>query len=165
MAAGRRTLDLSTQRKFITDFPTSHPFGTIVPMVSLQLLDYIRQQLAAGIPKEEISKSLIASSWQVSDINEAFASISPSPSTQVPVQNSVQPTVSSHKGMMPVVIVLFLLVGVGGAFAAYHYGIFTSPVATTVPQTSSQDNFNTKPTKLIDLSPYDLEKSKNSGQK
>ena len=107
-------------------------------MVSSQLLDYVRQQLAAGIPKEELSKSLITSGWQVSDINEAFASISPSPSTQMPVQNSVQHTVSSHKGMMAVVIVLLLLVGAGGVYAAYHYGLFTPPT-TSEPATSNTD--------------------------
>lgn len=51
-------------------------------MVSPQLLDYVRQQQAAGVPKEEIAKSLIASGWQVSDINEA---LSPNPTTTQPL--------------------------------------------------------------------------------
>ncbi len=41
-------------------------------MVSPQLLEYIRQQQAAGVAKEEIMKSLIAAGWQVSDVNEAL---------------------------------------------------------------------------------------------
>lgn len=105
-------------------------------MVSSQLLDYIRQQLAAGISKEEIIKSLVANNWQVADINEAFAAfpspqLTPPPVVQAPTQNFAQPVVSSHKGIWAVAVVFLLLIGAGGAFAAYQYGLFTSPVATT----------------------------------
>ena len=41
-------------------------------MINQQLLDYVRQQLATGVSKEEISKSLIAAGWQASDVNEAL---------------------------------------------------------------------------------------------
>ena len=107
-------------------------------MVSPQLLDYIRQQLAAGVSKEEISKALIANSWQVVDINEALAAfpspqlVTPPPVVQAPIQNPVQPAISrGHKGVWATVIVLLLLVGAGGAYAAYQYGLFTSPTITT----------------------------------
>lgn len=45
-------------------------------MTNQQLLDYVRQQLQAGISKEEIKKALLDSGWQESDIDEAFSSIS-----------------------------------------------------------------------------------------
>ncbi len=44
-------------------------------MINQQLLDYVRQQLAAGVSKEEISKSLIAAGWQASDVNEVLNQI------------------------------------------------------------------------------------------
>ncbi|MHB8660965.1 MAG: hypothetical protein ACYC75_03490 [Minisyncoccota bacterium] len=50
-------------------------------MVSSQLLDYARQQVAAGVSKEEIAKSLIAAGWQVSDVNEVMSQISTPPSS------------------------------------------------------------------------------------
>ena len=52
-------------------------------MINQQLLDYVRQQLAAGVSKEEISKSLIAAGWQASDVNEAL--------NQITVQRSSAP--------------------------------------------------------------------------
>ena len=36
------------------------------------LLDYIKQQLKSGVPREEIRNSLAANGWQVSDIEKAF---------------------------------------------------------------------------------------------
>ncbi|MFZ2500908.1 MAG: hypothetical protein WAW90_02890, partial [Minisyncoccia bacterium] len=57
-------------------------------MVSPQLLDYIRQSLATGASKEDISKALITTGWQVSDINEAFASIEGLPSVPQPMQSA-----------------------------------------------------------------------------
>lgn len=49
-------------------------------MINPQLLDYIRQQLAGGVSKEDTVKSLIANGWQVPDINEAFSSLEKAPS-------------------------------------------------------------------------------------
>src|SRR5579859_1347074 len=53
-------------------------------MIEPQLLDYIRQQTAAGIPKENIAKTLVANGWQVDVINEAFAALSGAPSSTFP---------------------------------------------------------------------------------
>lgn len=53
-------------------------------MINPQLLDYIRQQFAGGVSKEDTIKSLIANGWQVPDINEAFAIIEMVPSSPVP---------------------------------------------------------------------------------
>lgn len=41
-------------------------------MVNQQLLDYIKQQSQQGIKNDEIKKSLLASGWQGTDIEEAF---------------------------------------------------------------------------------------------
>lgn len=56
-------------------------------MVSQQLLDYVRQQSAAGVSKEEISKSLIAAGWQASDVHEALSQTIAQPSS-VPLSNT-----------------------------------------------------------------------------
>jgi competence protein ComGC len=42
-------------------------------MINQQLIDYIRQQIQRGIDKEQIKNSLIASGWQLQDIEEAFS--------------------------------------------------------------------------------------------
>lgn len=44
-------------------------------MITQQVLDYIRQQLATGISKEQIGQNLSTQGWSQQDINEAFASI------------------------------------------------------------------------------------------
>ncbi|MDP3697017.1 MAG: hypothetical protein Q8R55_03210 [Candidatus Taylorbacteria bacterium] len=41
-------------------------------MINQQLLDYVRQQLANGVGKEEIEKALATQGWNEQDINEAF---------------------------------------------------------------------------------------------
>ena len=74
-------------------------------MISSQLLDYVRQQLGAGVSKEEIVKSLITNGWQVSDINEAFASIAnPSfvPQPTQPVQPAAASILNGHGTLIPV---------------------------------------------------------------
>ncbi|MFI5260725.1 MAG: hypothetical protein ACHQU0_02955 [Candidatus Paceibacteria bacterium] len=40
-----------------------------------QLIEYIRQQVSVGVPKEDIVRSLIANGWEESDIHAAFASM------------------------------------------------------------------------------------------
>ena len=45
-------------------------------MVNIQLLDYIKQQIAQGLSKETIQHSLASSGgWTLSDINEAFSTL------------------------------------------------------------------------------------------
>jgi len=60
------------------------------------LLDYIKQQLKSGVPREEIRNSLAANGWQVSDIEKAFNSIISSAQISQPAVVSVQtwPTLS-----------------------------------------------------------------------
>lgn len=42
-------------------------------MVSLQLLNHVRQQLATGVSREDISKELVENGWNEADVHEAFA--------------------------------------------------------------------------------------------
>ncbi len=67
----------------LVSYPITQPLR-----VNQQLLDYVRQQLAAGVPREEIYKALLLLKWPSADIDEAFASaIIPSP----PVPSAAQP--------------------------------------------------------------------------
>lgn len=56
-------------------------------MINQQILDYIKQQLQQGVSREQIKSSLMANSWQETDINEAFALISNS--TPTPPQTTM----------------------------------------------------------------------------
>ena len=51
-------------------------------MINQQILDYIKQQLQQGIPKETISSNLLSQGWLQQDVNEAFS--------QATAQNIVQ---------------------------------------------------------------------------
>jgi hypothetical protein len=42
-------------------------------MATQQLLDYVRQQLAAGVPTEQVKNALKAQGWNEQDINEGIA--------------------------------------------------------------------------------------------
>lgn len=44
-------------------------------MVNQQLLDYLREQLKAGVSRENVKSSLLNVGWQESDINEAFETL------------------------------------------------------------------------------------------
>ncbi len=122
-------------------------------MVNQQLLDYIRQQLAAGVSKEEIIQSLITTGWQGQDINDAFAAIgsdiAPSPTSvaQPNVVSGVQQNNPSqtpletvaHKGSKPLILgilIVLILVIAGVVFAAPSIRktiqtIFSSSIAST----------------------------------
>ena len=68
---------------------------------------------------------------------------------QMPEQNFVQPvSSSSHKGRWAIIIILLLLIGVGSAFAAYHYGLFTLPMESTT--TSSAESTLESPVTTTD---------------
>jgi hypothetical protein len=44
-------------------------------MINQQLLEYVRAQRAAGLPKEAIIQALAAGGWTTQDVNEAFMAI------------------------------------------------------------------------------------------
>ncbi len=54
-------------------------------MINQQLLDYVRSQRSAGLPKEAIIQALGAGGWTAADVNEAWMAIdgvkTPPPST------------------------------------------------------------------------------------
>ena len=52
-------------------------------MVTQQLLDYIRQNLAAALVRADIEKALLASGWAVQDITDGFTAIE-HPGSMVP---------------------------------------------------------------------------------
>ncbi len=104
--------------------------ATIVLMVSPQLLDYIRQQLATGVSKEEIIQALVTTGWQGQDINDAFSTIgtqsAPPQIQETPVATIVQSTVTQNDSphgrkrwpIILITIVILLLVSGGVVLAA-----------------------------------------------
>lgn len=113
-------LDLATSVGLLKN--GCYNFGMITP----QLLDYIRQQLATGVSKDEIKKALTTQGWNEQDIREAFSLINTS-STLVP---AIPPTGKVHTTLVVqpnnkkkslviagIVTILFLL----GAAASYVY--------------------------------------------
>jgi hypothetical protein len=44
-------------------------------MITPQILDYVRQQLVAGVSREQILQNLSTQGWSQQDINEAFAAV------------------------------------------------------------------------------------------
>lgn len=119
-------------------------------MITPELQTYIRQQLGAGITKDVIKQNLFTQGWNAQDLDEAFVSIEnvQFPKAFIP---PLQPIPRGHKGKWAIVIFIFLLIIAGGAFAAYHYGLFnkflTSPTTTTLPvvtTTKPVSNTNTE---------------------
>lgn len=112
-------------------------------MSTPELIAYIRQQLKMGTAKDSIKQTLSALGWAEGDLNDAFSEIEPAPiapvdapvasvETPVVVQELAQSTAPAegHKGVWAVLIVFLVLLGAGGAYAAYQYDLFSSP---TVP--------------------------------
>jgi len=98
-------------------------------MVNQQLLDYVRQQLAAGVAKPSLIQALAGQGWNAQDISEAFAAIEgahpiPAPTpAPIPTPSSVQPSV-----MQPIAV------AVGGEKHTSGAGkrLFTSIIDTIV---------------------------------
>ena len=65
-------------------------------MVTQQLLDYIRQNLANGLARADIEKALLAAGWIAQDVTDGFTAIEP-PGVVVPppVISAPAPQVSS----------------------------------------------------------------------
>ncbi|MHB8660964.1 MAG: WD40/YVTN/BNR-like repeat-containing protein [Minisyncoccota bacterium] len=99
-------------------------------MVTPQLLDYIRQQLVAGVSKEEIIQSLITTGWQGQDINDAFSTIgtqSALPQIQkAPAATFIQSTVTQNdrargRKRWLVILIVLLLIVVGAVLAYFAF--------------------------------------------
>jgi hypothetical protein len=64
-------------------------------MVTPQLLDYIRQNLATGLARADIEKALVAAGWAVQDITDGFTAIEhPGSAVPPPVVPAPAPRVS-----------------------------------------------------------------------
>ena len=72
-------------------------------MLTREVLEYIRQQLKAGVVKDEIEKSLIAVGWSMQDMHDAFFSIEQSSPTPPPAQPAAPPFVvtQAQPGVVP----------------------------------------------------------------
>jgi hypothetical protein len=114
-------------------------------MITPELQAYIRQQLGTGTTKEVIKQNLFTQGWNEQDLSEAFLAVENVQFPKAffpPLQQSIKP--KGHKGKWAIIVLVFLLVGSGSAYAAYHYGLFnkiftqniTMPpvVTTTLPK-------------------------------
>ncbi|MDD5721161.1 MAG: hypothetical protein PHT16_01790 [Candidatus Pacebacteria bacterium] len=109
-------------------------------MITPELQTYIRQQLRAGVAKDTIRQNLSVNGWNSQDLDEAFLSIENPQSSQIVTSSVVS---FGHKMMLIIVIVFLLFVGVGGAFAAYHYGLFNKlffPTTAQLPVNATTEN-------------------------
>ena len=68
-------------------------------MINEQLIAYIKQQLRAGISKEEIKNILLANNWQEGEINETFIMVEKlnQPISQSTQESFTQPQNKSNK--------------------------------------------------------------------
>ena len=97
-------------------------------MVTEQLINYIKQQLEAGINKEEIKNILLANNWREEDINETFANIEKSNQSipQSAQEGDAQRQNKSNKGVKVIIfIVIALTLIVTSVFGYFYY--FKSP--------------------------------------
>lgn len=100
-------------------------------MINQQLLDYIKQQLQKGAPKETIKNTLVAKGWQAQDVEQAFGQVSPS-SFGPGRPDAGSPSLKAKKRTRPALVsVLFLFfLGaalVGGAVFGYYSYFLQSP--------------------------------------
>jgi len=75
-------------------------------MINSEILTYVRQQLALGTTREQISHGLKSNGWTDQDIDQAFRALNPVVSTPAPVVPppiAVQPVVAQPIVIQPVV--------------------------------------------------------------
>jgi outer membrane murein-binding lipoprotein Lpp len=73
-------------------------FVIIIGMENQQLLNYIKQQIGAGVSSDKIKTALLGAGWVEADVNQAMSSLSPSKTPSVnmnPVQVSKPQSVSN----------------------------------------------------------------------
>ena len=120
-------------------------------MPNEQLLNYIRQQMASGVSREDITKELTTNGWQVSDISAAFAAMSiPTPSISshpsAPIQQQSATSlnhVSNKRGAAIstklIVLVAIAIIGGGAVFAYFTYSNSNNS-NVSAPQTEPINN-------------------------
>lgn len=82
-------------------------------MTTPQLLDYVRQQLAAGVSRDDLKKTLVTQGWSEQDINEALATVE----TKAPAPAMPQQTQAPARSVSQTQGVPVSLVGLGGLFS------------------------------------------------
>ncbi len=86
-------------------------------MINQQLLDYIKEQLNAGVLKDSIKTALISQGWSDQDIAEGFSAISPSiPSPIVPQQDNADMEKPSNVRRFEFLMYIALLLGLVSSF-------------------------------------------------
>lgn len=101
-------------------------------MANQELLDYVKQQLQQGTPKNQIINSLTTNGWAEPEINEAFA-LSNAENQPLKEENTLsqfqsysQRPIKNHKPLIiSICIISGLLIVGGGVFAYFNY--FQSP--------------------------------------
>lgn len=102
-----------------------------------ELIAYIKQQLAVGVTRADVSAALSASGWAQADINAAFEIVAPAPVSPQPslpsLSREAAPVItmapaSSHPRMRTLLIASAFIVLAGGA-VAYAYAQKIGPFA------------------------------------
>ncbi len=112
-------------------------------MISQQLLDYVRQQVAAGVSKEDLTKKLVTNGWGVPDIDAALnvADMSTtSPHTQMPFSqqsSTISNSLPGKKKVIQVFIGVLIVFVIGVASLAYLNFISPSTFAQLQSQAST----------------------------
>jgi len=99
-------------------------------MPTPEIINYVRQQIASGIPRDQISASLKQNGWNDLDIAEAFKASAISANTAEK---------SSLKYRAAIVAALVLAVGIGVLFFLQKRG--NNPVPQSQIQESAKDDF------------------------
>lgn len=116
-----------------------------------QLLEYIRKQLAAGTPREDIVQKLLANRWKIADVDHAFSTITtesaaPGPASVSPfvqIDTGIDEKDSSRRTRL-VVGILAGVVLVGGGIAFAYFTYFTTPSPTAILQRALQNTLTAK---------------------
>ena len=108
-------------------------------MITLELIAYIRKQLAAGIPKENITGSLSQNGWPPQDIAQAFTAASVPATAPSVTRNVKQPSSVGVKVFLSVVFVI-----ASAAYALFQYiANPAQPPMIAISPPSSQQNVPT----------------------
>ena len=115
-------------------------------MPNQELVNYIKRELAKGIDKQTIVAVLLSQGWQQTQIDEAFASISPQTLT---AQQQTTPQSSNKTGSMKsnkfiilllVILLLIIMTPVFFVFGIISSHSNTTPIHTITPSPVSNQN-------------------------
>jgi hypothetical protein len=104
-------------------------------MVTPELFQYVKEQLASGFSPNDIRTALTSSGWAVPDIEQVLGGTGvPASPVQAPIPSFEPAATSKSRGVLIAVsaLLLVLLIG-GGAYAAFVYTNRAPSVAGTSP--------------------------------